>query len=65
MTLAEKHKWILTNRFRRYAIGWWSQVAVQRVKEAVTEMKSVARKDPGSGAEGAVLYPIWMHSQNS
>ena len=56
MTRAEKHKWTFTSRFRRHAFGWRSQVAVQRVKEAVTEIKSVARKDPVSGAEGAVLF---------
>src|SRR5690606_18064756 len=53
---AGKHKWVFTNRFRRHAFGWRSTVAVQRVKEAVKEIKSVARKDPVSGAEGAVLF---------
>lgn len=56
MTRKEKHKWTFTSRFRRHAFGWRSQVAIQRVKEAVKEIKSVVRKDPVTGAEGAVLF---------
>jgi len=56
MTRTEKHKWVFTSRFRRHAFGWRSQVAVQRVKEAVKEIKSMARKDPVTAADGAVLF---------
>ena len=36
--------------------GWWrSQPAIKRVKEAVSEIKKVARKDKVLAAEGAVL----------
>jgi hypothetical protein len=31
-------------------------MTITRVKEAVTEIKSAARKDPRHGAEGAVLF---------
>ncbi|MBU0946632.1 MAG: hypothetical protein KJ804_11700 [Proteobacteria bacterium] len=51
------HKWTFTSRFRRQAFGWrGSGTAVQRVKEAVTEIKAAARKDSLLGAEGAVLF---------
>ena len=49
------HKWIFRARFRRNAFGWRSQPAIKRVKEAVSEIKKIARKDPLLGAEGAVL----------
>jgi len=50
------HKWIFRSRFRKRAFGWRSQPAVKRVKEAVAEIKKMARKDPALGAEGAVLF---------
>lgn len=50
-----KHKWEFRARFRRHAFGWRSQPAIRRVKEAVSEIKKVARKNPELGAEGAVL----------
>ena len=49
------HAWQFRARFRRHAFGWRSQPAIRRIKEAVTEIKRVARKDPLLGAEGAVL----------
>ncbi len=57
MTKTLRHKWTFTSRFRRQAFGWRGSVtAVQRVKEAVTEIKAAARKDSLLGAEGAVLF---------
>jgi hypothetical protein len=50
------HKWEFEARFRRHAFGWRSQPAVQRVREAVSEIKQVARRDPVLAAEGAVLF---------
>ncbi len=50
----EAHKWEFKPRFRRGAFGWRSQPAVQRVKQAVVEIKKVARKAPALAAEGAV-----------
>ncbi len=49
------HKWQFTSRFRRHAYGWNSDTPIQRIKEAVSEIKQVARKDPAFGADGAVL----------
>lgn len=51
-----KHKWTFVPRFRRQAFGWRSQPAIQRVEEAVAEIKAAARQDPVLGAEGAVLF---------
>ena len=50
------HKWTFRARFRRHAFGWRSQPAIARIKEAVSEIKSVARKDPLLAADGAVLF---------
>ena len=50
------HKWQFPSRFRRGAFGWRSRPAIQRVKEAVTEIKKVARKYPVLAAEGAVRF---------
>ncbi len=50
-----RHKWAFAPRFRRGSFGWRSQPAIQRIKEAVSEIKRTARKDPLLAAEGAVL----------
>ncbi|WP_348234532.1 hypothetical protein, partial [Salmonella enterica] len=42
---SEAHKWEFRARFRRHAFGWKSQPAIKRIKEAVSEIKKVARKD--------------------
>ena len=49
------HKWQFAPRFRRNAFGWRSGTPIQRIKEALTEIRQVARKDPILGAEGAIL----------
>ena len=49
------HRWEFQARFRRHAFGWRSQPAVQRVKQAVSEIKKATRRDPVLGANGAVL----------
>jgi hypothetical protein len=43
-------------RFRRHAFGWKSQPAIERVRQAVTEIKQVARTEPIEAAEGAVAF---------
>ena len=52
----ENHKWQFKARFRRHAFGWRSQPAIIRIREAVTEIKKVARKDPLLAAEGAIVF---------
>jgi len=48
------YKWQFTSRFRRQAFGWRSDTPIQRIKEALAEIKLVARKEPVIAAEGAV-----------
>jgi hypothetical protein len=48
------HKWAFTSHFRRQAFGWRSALPIQRLKEAVTEIKHAARTDPILAADGAV-----------
>lgn len=50
------HPWQFRARFRRHAFGWRSQPAITRVKEAVSEIRKVARTDQLLAAEGAVLF---------
>jgi tetratricopeptide (TPR) repeat protein len=56
MAKASVHKWEFRARFRWHAFGWKSQPAITRIKEAVSEIKKVARKDKLLAAEGAVLF---------
>ncbi len=51
-----KHRWTFRARFRRNAFGWRSRPAMQRIKEAVSEIKTARRRDPALAAEGAVLF---------
>ncbi|MFN7702543.1 MAG: hypothetical protein ACK5U8_31965 [Deltaproteobacteria bacterium] len=52
----EPHKWEFKARFRRHAFGWKSQPAITRIKQAVAEIKKVAKKDPVLAAEGAIAF---------
>lgn len=56
MPKTESHKWEFKARFRRNAFGWKSQPAIARVKQAVAEIKKVAKKDAVLAAEGAVAF---------
>lgn len=66
-----KHKWIFLSRFRTGAYSWKaSRLACQRLREAVSEIKKVAKKDPLIGAEGAVrlmekIWPALEHVDSS
>lgn len=53
--MTSAYKWEFRARFRRHSFGWKSQPAVKRVKEAVSEIKKVAKKDKMLAAEGSVL----------
>ena len=48
------HKWQFAPRFRLRAFGWRSDTPIQRIKEALTEIKQFARKEPVLAAEGAI-----------
>ena len=52
------HKWQFSARFRRGAFGWKSQPPIARIKEALAEIKLVARKEPVFAAEGAVSFLV-------
>jgi hypothetical protein len=52
----QAYKWEFKARFRRHAFGWKSQPAITRVKQAVAEIKKVAKKDPVLAAEGAIAF---------
>ncbi len=56
MARAKAAHWEFTRRFRRGGFSWKSQPAIERVRQAVSEIKTVARRDPVLGAEGAVLF---------
>jgi len=65
------NKWIFPARFRAGAYSWKSsRLACQRLREAVSEIKKVAKKDAVLGAEGAVrvmekLWPALEHVDSS
>ena len=58
-------------RFRAGTYGWKSsRLACQRLREVVSEIKKVAKKDPDLGAEGAVrliekLWPALQYVETS
>ncbi len=54
--MANGHKWQFASRFRRQAFGWRSGPPIQRIKEALSEIRQVARKEPVLAAEGAVAF---------
>lgn len=56
MVKTESHKWQFKARFRHRAFGWKSQPAISRVKEAVAEIKQVAKTNAVLAAEGAVAF---------
>ena len=65
------HKWTFPTRFRTGAYSWKaSRLAGKRLREAVSEIKKVAKKYPVFGAEGAVrlvekLWPALQHIDSS
>jgi len=70
MARLHAHQWDFKARFRRRAFGWRSKPAIQRVKQAVSEIKKVARTDPTLAADGAValierLSPALEHVDSS
>lgn len=49
--------WAFRARFRRNAFGWkGSKLAIERIGQALNEIKAVARHDPIAGGEGALLF---------
>ena len=56
MSASIVHKWTFKPRFKPRCFGWRSSLPIQRIKEAIAEIKQAARKDHVLGAEGAVLF---------
>ncbi len=52
------YKWQFAARFKYHAFGWKSDKPIQRIKEALSEIKRVAKKDPELAAAGAVLFLV-------
>lgn len=71
MSLPGKHKWAFPARFRAGTYSWKaSRLACQRLREAVSEIKKVTKKDSVLGAEGAVrlmekIWPALEHVDSS
>jgi tetratricopeptide (TPR) repeat protein len=65
------HKWAFRPSFRANAFGWkGSRLASQRLKEALTEIRAVARVDPLTAADGAItlmekIWPALAHVDSS
>lgn len=57
VTSAGTPPWAFRARFRRGAFGWnGSKLAIERIHDALTEIRAVARHDAAGAAEGAVLF---------
>ncbi len=50
------HKWEFSSRFRRHGFGWRSATPIKRIKEAISEIKKISKKEPVIAAEGAILF---------
>jgi len=66
-SMTAKHTWAFKVRLRSRAFGWkGSHLACQRLKEAVTEIKKVARTDPVTAGDAVVslMERIWPAFQD-
>jgi hypothetical protein len=66
-SMPRKHPWTFKPRLRARAFGWrGSHLACQRLKEAVAEIKKVARTDPVTAGDGVVslMERIWPALQD-
>jgi len=50
-----KHHWAFRARFRANGFGWRSDLPIKRIREALSEIRKVKRKDAVLAADGAVL----------
>jgi hypothetical protein len=54
--LPKSHKWQFAPRFKKNGFGWKSDAPILRIREALAEIKLVAKKEPLRAAEGALLF---------
>ena len=53
--MAASRKWLFKNKLRAKAYGWrGSRLAISRLKEAASEIRSVAKSDSLAAGEGVV-----------
>jgi len=52
--MATTHKFQFAPRFRRRAFGWKSNTPILRIKEALSEIKAIGKKEPVLAAGTAV-----------
>jgi len=70
-SMAKSHKWTFKSRFRANAYSWkGSSLASKRLREAVSEIKKVAKSDSVLAAEGTVglmerIWPALEHVDSS
>ena len=60
--MASVREWLFKRKFRTNAYGWRaSSLAISRLKEAATEIRSVAKSDPVAAGDGVVslMERIW------
>jgi len=56
MASAHAHTWAFRTKFRARAFGWkGTRLATRRLREALGEIKRVAKKDPVLAGEGGLL----------
>jgi hypothetical protein len=66
-----KYKWEFLPRFHAGALGWnGSRAAIERLQQAVAEIRRVAQRDPVTAADGAVrlmerIWPAFAHIDTS
>ena len=65
--MAASRKWLFKKKLRARAYGWrGSRLAISRLREAASEIRSVAKSDPLAAGEGVVslMERIWPAFQN-
>ena len=65
--MAASRKWLFKNKLRAKAYGWrGSRLAISRLKEAASEIRSVAKSDSLAAGEGVVslMERIWPAFQD-
>ena len=65
--MAASRKWLFKKNLRARAFGWrGSKLAISRLKEAASEIRSAAKSDPVAAGDGSVwlMERIWPAFQD-
>lgn len=71
MDQVTRYRWTFKRRFRAKVLGWHSsRLGIDRLKQAISEINSVARRDPALAADGVVglierIWPTFEHVDSS